>query len=260
LDWLATDFMARGWDVKALLKLLVMSATYRQSSSSAIDVRDRDPANAWLTRQNRFRLDAEMVRDTALSISGLLSPHVGGASVKPAQPAGYWSFLNFPVREWQKDSGEQQYRRGLYTYWCRSFLHPALLAFDAPSREECTVERPRSSTPLQALVMLNDPNFVEAARAFAQHIRRLGGASDAERLEWAYRQALSRRPRPDEQAVLNELLAKHRREFTADSEAAKKLLGVGDSPSAPATDVAELASWTSVARVILNLHETITRN
>jgi hypothetical protein len=260
LDWLAREMIARGWDVKAMLRLMVTSASYRQSSAASAEVRERDPANMWLARQNRFRLDAEMVRDSALAISGLLSDHVAGASVKPAQPAGYWSFLNFPVREWQKDSGEPQYRRGLYTYWCRSFLHPALLAFDAPSREECTVERPRSSTPLQALVLLNDPNFVEAARAFAGRIMRAGGASDSERITWAFRQALSRGPKPEEANILAELLARHRREFTSDPDAAKQLLQVGDVAPAKHVSPAELAAWTSIARVILNLHETITRN
>jgi hypothetical protein len=260
LDWLATEFIAQGWDVKSMLKLMVTSATYRQSSVASKDVCERDPSNLWLARQNRWRLDAEMVRDAALSIGGLLSEHVGGPSVKPAQPAGYWSFLNFPVREWQKDSGEPQYRRGLYTYWCRTFLHPALVAFDAPSREECTVDRPRSSTPLQALVLLNDPNFVEAARAFAEKALKQGGASDFERLTWAYRRALSRPPRPEEVHVLTELLAKHRAEFTKDVEGAKKLLSVGDWPAPKDVLPAELAAWTSVARVILNLHETITRN
>src|SRR5260221_7596828 len=125
-----------------------------------------DPTNQQLTRENRVHLDAVILRAAALEIGGLLSDDGDGPSVNPSQPAGYWSFLNFPVREWQKDAGEPQYRRGLYTYWCRTFLHPAMLAFDAPSREECTVDRPRSSTPLQALVLLNDPNFVEAARAF----------------------------------------------------------------------------------------------
>ncbi len=221
---------------------------------------ERDPGNQWLARQNRFRLDAEVVRETALSIGGLLSSHIGGPSVKPAQPAGYWSFLNFPVREWHKDSGEREYRRGLYTYWCRTFLHPAMLAFDAPSREECTVERPRSSTPLQALVLLNDPNFVEAARAFAERILQHGGSSDSERLNWAYRQALSRAPRSEEAKVLMELLAKHRHEFTKDIESAKKLLGVGDWPVPKEMSATELAAWTSLTRVILNLHETITRN
>jgi hypothetical protein len=260
LDYLATEFVASGWDVKAMVKRIAMSATYRRSSTAAKDVRECDPANLWLARQNRFRLDAEAVRDNALSIAGMLSDHVGGPSVKPAQPAGYWSFLNFPVREWQKDAGEKEYRRGLYTYWCRSFLHPAMLAFDAPTREECTVDRPRSSTPLQALVLLNDPNFVEAARVFAGKILHDGGKTDAERFAFAYRRAVSRPPKADEVQILNDLLAKHRKEFAADADAAKKLLAVGDWPQPKDVAPAELAAWTSVARVILNLHETITRN
>jgi hypothetical protein len=259
LDWLATEFIASGWDVKHVLKLMVTSAAYRQSSVGTKDVRERDPQNLWLARQNRWRIDAEMVRDAALSIGGLLSEHVGGPSVKPAQPAGYWSFLNFPVREWQKDAGEPQYRRGLYTYWCRTFLHPALVAFDAPSREECTVDRPRSSTPLQALVLLNDPNFVEAARAFAERALKQG-ANDSERLTWAYRKALSRPPKSEEAKVLTELLAKHRADFAKDVDGAKKLLAVGDWPVPKDVAPADLAAWISVARVILNLHETITRN
>ena len=260
LDWLALEFQRSGWNIKHMLTLMVTSKTYRQSSTASKDVRERDPNNLWLARQNRFRIDAELVRDNALFVAGMLSPVVGGPSVKPAQPPGYWAFLNFPVREWQKDAGEMQYRRGLYTYWCRSFLHPALLAFDAPSREECTVERPRSSTPLQALVLLNDPNFVEAARVFAARILREGGKSDAERFGYAYRLAVSRLPKPTEMDVLTQLLAKHRKEFSADKSAAQKLLSVGDWPAAKDMDAAELAAWASVARVILNLHETMTRN
>jgi hypothetical protein len=259
LDWLATEFQQSGWNVKHMLTLMVTSATYRQSSDTAPDMRDRDPGNLWLARQNRFRLDAEFVRDNALAVAGMLSPHVGGPSVKPAQPAGYWSFLNFPVREWEKDHGESAYRRGLYIYWCRSFLHPYLLAFDAPSREECTVERPRSSTPLQALVLLNDPNFVEAARVFAEKIIHEGGKTNEQRFTLAYRRALSRSPKPEEIKVLTELLDKHRADFAKDKEAAKKLLSVGDWPPPKDIDPVELAAWTSVARVILNLNETITR-
>lgn len=260
LDWLALEFQRSGWNIKHMLTLMVTSSTYRQSSTASKDVRERDPNNFWLARQNRFRIDAELVRDNALFVAGMLSPVVGGPSVKPAQPPGYWAFLNFPVREWQKDSGEKQYRRGLYTYWCRSFLHPALLAFDAPSREECTVERPRSSTPLQALVLLNDPNFVEAARVFAARILREGGRSDAERFAYAYRLAVSRLPKPAETEVLARLLAKHRKEFSADKAAAQKLLSIGDWPAPKDFDAAEIAAWASVARAILNLHETMTRN
>lgn len=259
LDWLALEFQM-DWNIKRMLTLMVASSTYRQSSTALKDVRERDPGNLWLARQNRFRIDAEFVRDNALFVAGMLSPTIGGPSVKPAQPAGYWAFLNFPVREWQKDAGEKQYRRGLYTYWCRSFLHPALLAFDAPSREECTVERPKSSTPLQALVLLNDPNFVEAARGFAIRVLKEGGKTDAERLTHAFRLAASRSPKASETRILTELLAKHRKEFAADKAAAQKLLAIGDWPNPKDVDAAELAAWTSATRVILNLHETMTRN
>jgi len=162
LDWLAVDFMDSGWDVKAMVRTLITSATYRQSSKARPDLVAADPYNRELARQSAFRLDAEEVRDNALKIAGLLVPKIGGPSVKPYQPPGYWENLNFPVREWENDRGENQYRRGLYTWWQRSFLQPSLLAFDAPSREECTAERTRSNIPQQALVLLNDPTYVEA--------------------------------------------------------------------------------------------------
>ncbi len=260
LDWLAVEFVDNGWDVKHVVKLLVMSNTYRQSSAASKPMREKDPANVWLARQGRFRLDAEMVRDNALEVSGLLSRKIGGPSVRPYQPAGYWSFLNFPKREWQADQGESLYRRGLYTYWCRTFLHPSLLAFDAPTREECTVERARSSTPLQALVLLNDPIYVEAARVFAERIVKEGGSDPAARLNWAYRRALSRSANPVEVKLLTELYRKHLAAFRTDLASAKKAVAVGQSPLPKDMDVAELAAWTSVARAILNLHESITRN
>ncbi|GIW95853.1 MAG: cytochrome c [Pirellulaceae bacterium] len=259
LDWLAVEFRESGWNVKHLHKLIVMSRTYRQSSEAGEQLMALDPQNRLLARQNRFRLDAEFVRDTALKISGLLSPRVGGRSVKPYQPAGYWANLNFPKREWENDVGENQYRRGLYTYWCRTFLHPAMLALDAPSREECTAMRPRSNTPLQALVLLNDPEFVEAARVFAARIVTHGGATAGERLRYAVRCALQREPRPGEQQVLLELYEKHRREYAAEPQAAQQLLQVGQMSVPQGIPVEELAAWTSVARVLLNLHETITR-
>jgi hypothetical protein len=259
LDWLAIEFMDSGWNVKDMVRLLVTSATYRQSSQPRPDSQERDPYNRLYARQARFRLDAEMVRDNALVISGLLAKQVGGRSVKPYQPPGYWYALNFPPREWQNDQGANLYRRGLYTHWQRTFLHPSLLAFDAPTREECTVERPRSNIPQQALVLLNDPTYVEAARAFAERILRLGGTTTDERLTWAYERALSRAPRPDELRVLAELLGKHASEYAQDKSAAQKLVATGAHPAPVDLDVAELAGWTSAARVILNLHETITR-
>jgi hypothetical protein len=260
LDFLALEFMDSGWDVKHMLKLMLMSSTYRQSSHADAQLRQRDPGNLWLARQGRFRIDAEMVRDNALAISGLLSPKIGGPSVKPYQPEGYWRFLNFPTRTYHHDHGPDQYRRGLYTYWQRTFLHPSLKAFDAPTREECTVERPRSSTPLQALVLLNDPTYVEAARVFAERILKEGGATMPERLNWAYRQAVSRNIKPEEVRLLSALHARHRAEFAQEPQAARRLLSTGERPAAADLDSVELAAWTSVARVILNLHETITRN
>lgn len=260
LDWLAVEFRESGWDVKHLVKLMVESRTYRQSSAASEELRQRDPYNALLARQARFRLDAEMVRDNALATSGLLSHKIGGPSVKPYQPAGYWAMLNFPKREWHNDKGEGLYRRGLYNYWCRTFLYPGFLAFDAPSREECTVERPRSNTPLQALVLLNDPTYVEAARIFAQRVVRAGGKKTEERLHYAFRQALCRNARPEEVQLLTSLYEKHLHEYQADKVAAGALLRVGDQPAAEDLDRAELAAWTSVARILFNLHETITRN
>ncbi len=259
LDWLAVELIESGWDVKHVVRLIVTSSTYRQASQADAAVLEKDPENRWLARQGRFRIEAELVRDTALAASGLLVPTIGGPSVKPYQPAGYWQHLNFPRRKWVAEEGEDQYRRGLYTYWQRTFLHPGLLAFDAPSREECTARRPRSSTPLQALVLLNDPTYVEAARVLAARMIRQGGSAAADRIALAYRRALAREPRPEEVELLTALLVRHRGEYTRDPSAANELLAVGDAPVPEGVDRVELAAWTSVARSILNLHETITR-
>jgi hypothetical protein len=260
LDWLAVEFRERGWNVKQLHKLLVMSRTYQQTSKADKKLMEVDPSNRLLARQARFRLEAELVRDNALAISGLLSRRMGGPSVKPYQPRGYWANLNFPTREWDNDRGEDQYRRGLYTYWCRTFPHPSLVAFDAPSREESVVDRTRSNTPLQALVLLNDPTYVEAARVFAVRLLREGGASERERLTFAFRQALDRAPQDEELKILTELYQKHRQQYAADKAAADLLLKVGDAPLPDGLDRTELAAWTSVARAIFNLHEMVTRD
>jgi len=243
LDWLAIDFIDHGWSIKRALKQLVMSHAYRQASAGGM-LAERDPDNRLLARQSRFRLDAELIRDNILSISGLLVPTVGGESVKPYQPDGYWMHLNFPAREWITSPGQDAYRRGLYTFWCRTFLHPNLLAFDASSRELCQAERPRSNTPLQALALLNDPSYVEAARVFAERIITHGGNTNDARITWAFRQALSRSPRPEEVAVLRSL---YERRF-----AAAKAAATHSNPT-------ELDAWTAVARTLLNLHETMTR-
>jgi hypothetical protein len=259
LDYLAVDFIDSGWDVKRLVKQMVMSQAYRQSSHVPPEVRNRDPGNLYLARQAEFRLDAEFVRDNALLVSGLLANKLGGPSVKPYQPAGYWSYLNFPKREWAADKGESLYRRSLYTWWQRTFLHPSLLAFDASTREECTAERARSNTPLQALTLLNDPIFVEAARVFAVRMIREGGSTEPERMTFAFRQALGRLPRAEETSQLSTLYQRHLAEYRADEGAARQLLLVGDTKAPDDVPAAELAAWTSVARVVLNLHEMITR-
>ena len=202
-------------------------------------------------------MDAETIRDGALAASGLLVDTVGGVSVKPYQPAGYWDHLNFPKRTWVADTGESQYRRGLYSYWCRTFLHPSLLAFDAPTREECTADRPRSNTPLQALVLLNDPTYVEAARTLAEKM--LDCETPEAGVQLGFSRVLGREPRGEETAVLLELLGKHQEAYRADPQAAAALLEVGVHVSPGEFTNTDLAAWTSVARVLLNLHETITR-
>jgi len=259
LDWLAIEFMEKGWDIKHLVRLIVTSDTYRQSSLASKETRVLDPYNDLFARQGRFRLDAEMVRDNALTISGLLVRTLGGNSVKPYQPGGYWSHLNFPKRSYKNSSGEALYRRGLYTYWCRTFLHPSLLAFDAPTREECTAERVRSNTPQQALVLLNDPVYVEAARVFAQRLLVESGKDVDKGIQWAFREALARAPAPAEAKLLKALYQRHLGEYSGDKEAAKGLTTVGQKPVAGDLPPAELAAWTSTMRVIMNLHEIITR-
>ena len=205
-------------------------------------------------------MDAEIVRDNAPAISDLLVNKLGGASVKFYQPPGYWSFLNFPARTWTEDKGEAAYRRGLYTWWQRTFLHPILLAFDAPTREEAVCERTRSNVPQQALTLLNDPSYVEAARVFAQHIVKQGGSTTADRLAWAYRKALNRLPRTEEQHVLIALFEQHAKQYSSDPTAAHAVLAGADGAAVKDVNAAELAAWTSVARTILNLHKAITRN
>lgn len=259
LDWLAAEFIRSKWDVKHLVKTIVTSQAYRRSSAVTAEELDRDPFNRWLARQGRWRLDAEFVRDSVLSVSALLDSRIGGRSVKPYQPAGYWAYLNFPQREWDTGNSPDIYRRGLYTHWQRQYLHPSLAAFDAPCREECTVDRPRSNTPLQALALLNDPSFVEAAKGLAQRIILEGGSDDSARLGWAISLVLTRPPREGEIDVLQSLLRKHRQEFAADEVSAKGLSEVGPFRASAPVSAAELAAWTSVSRVLLNLHEFINR-
>ncbi|MEZ5300502.1 MAG: DUF1553 domain-containing protein [Verrucomicrobiales bacterium] len=204
------------------------------------------------------RLPAEMVRDAALAISGLLNRAYGGPSAKPYQPDGYYRHLNFPPREYQADADAQQWRRGVYVHWQRQFLHPMLRAFDAPTREECSAQRPRSNTPIAALALLNDPTFAEAARAFAARILSEGGADDRSRLRFAFAQATARQPDAEELRILGDLLGKTRAEFAGHAEEAAAAATIGISPAGQG-DPAEVAAWAQVARAILNLSETITR-
>ena len=259
LDWLSVELMDQDWDMKHIIRLMLMSDTYRQATDVSDELKRVDPYNQLYARQVRFRLDAEFVRDNALAVSGLLVRDIGGRSVHPYQPAGYWSHMNFPARKWPSDQGENLHRRGLYTWWQRMFLHPAMVAFDAPSREECTVERPRSNIPQQALVLLNDPTFVEAAHGLAERTLQSAEPETARRIDWIWKEVLSRLPEKTEAEVLTKVYERHRTQYEADPESAKQLLNVGTLPVNESLDTVELAAWTSVARIVLNLNETITR-
>ncbi|WP_231740790.1 PSD1 and planctomycete cytochrome C domain-containing protein [Thalassoglobus neptunius] len=260
LDYLALQFIDSDWSIKKLMKQIVMSQTYRQSSVASETLRSKDPENQLFARQGSFRLPAEMVRDNALVVSGLLNDEFGGSSAKPYQPSGYYRHLNFPTREYEFDKDRNQYRRGVYMHWQRQFLHPMLKAFDAPSREECTAQRPRSNTPLAALVLMNDPTFVEAGRAFAERILTEAEPEESDRIQFAFNECLSRNPDPVEQEILIDLLERSRKVYQQDVSAADQLLEVGLAPVEEVSNKAELAAWTTVARAILNLNETITRN
>ncbi len=263
LDWLACELRDGGprpWDIRHVVKLIVTSAAYRRSSTTPRDLADRDPDNRLLARQNRYRVDAENVRDTMLAVSGLLSPAIGGPSVKPYQPDGYWDYLNFPKRTYVADTGEKLHRRGLYTWWQRQYLHPAMLVFDAPSREECTARRPRSNTPLQALVLLNDPASVEAARALAAKTIVEAGDDPLARGRFMLRRAVGRVPSDAEVEVVVRLAQEQREGFAKDVNSAKQFLAVGAFAPPPQIDPVDLAAWTSAARAVLALHETIARN
>jgi hypothetical protein len=258
LDWLASDFK-EGWNVKALVKRMVMSATYRQDSRLRPDLRESDPSNRLLSSQNPRRLEAEFVRDNALSIAGLLDSEVGGPSAKPYQPAGYYAILQFPDRDYATDRDDRQYRRGLYTHWQRTFLQPMLANFDAPGREECIASRVVANTPQQALTLLNDPTFVESARVLAGSILTSTATSDLARLNLLFEKALSRSMKPKEQESLLAFLTRARTEAREHPLEAEKLLAVGLAANPKGLDPLELAAWTEVCRVVLNLHESITR-
>jgi Protein of unknown function (DUF1553)/Protein of unknown function (DUF1549)/Planctomycete cytochrome C len=260
LDWLACEFMDSGWDVKHMVRTIATSKTYRQTSVATPELLAADPLNRELARQSAYRGDAELVRDNALAVSGLLVAKIGGPSVKPYQPDGYWENLNFPERQYVADRGDAQHRRGLYTWWQRSFLHPSLLAFDAPNREECCAERNRSNIPQQALVLLNDPTYVEAARAFAARVLVECSGRPEDRMKRAWQLALQRDPLPSEAETVRKLFHKHLAGYRTNAAAARALVSAGAVSTPEGLDAAELAAWTHVARVLLNLHETLTRS
>ena len=254
LDWLATELIAQRWSLKALHKTIVMSATYRQNSKPTPELLERDPYNRLLARGPRMRLEAEMIRDQALAVSGLLSRKLGGPSVFPPQPEGLWQVV-YSGDAWNTSKGEDRYRRGIYTFWRRTMPHPAMVTFDAPSREFCVVKRSRSNTPLQALNLLNDAAYIEAARALARRMLSDGGHSDEARAAYGLRLCVARKPAKSEVARLTALYREQLAHFQNDSDDARKLAGEKYS----AEEAASLAAWTVVANVLLNLDELITK-
>jgi hypothetical protein len=270
LDYLATELVDSGWDLKKLHKRIVLSATYRQAAAASQEKLDRDPENRLLARGPRQRLTAEMVRDNALAVSGLLVNQVGGESVKPSQPRNAWKTVEGMGSAYRRDRDDKQYRRALYVYWKRGSPYPSMLNFDAVKRDTCTVTRATSTTPLQALTLLNDPAYVECAKMLGQRMVKdkeaIGRAlnlkkpeEDAKRLAYGFRLCTSRAPTEKETKVLSKLLDDQRVHFKADVAAAKKLLAVGDAKTDEALDAAELAAWACVGNTLLNLDATIRR-
>ena len=269
LDWLATELVRLEWDLKALQKTIAMSSTYRQSSKASPELVELDPENRLLARASRFRLDAEVIRDGTLAAAGLLVEKLGGPSVKPYQPPGLWREIGYESRGrftagiFEQDEGDALYRRSLYTFWKRTVPPPNMLVFDAPNRETCTVERSRSNTPLQALVLMNDPQFVEAARVLATSL--FAGRDDAvsvgddERVTELYLRVLARPPSELERSAIRDLLADLRRGYEQDPRAAAALLRVGEQPVDESIPAAELAAWSVAASAVLNLDEAVTR-
>jgi hypothetical protein len=263
LDWLATEFVRTHWDVKAMQRLIVTSAAYRQSSRETPELLEKDPENRLLAHGPRFRLPAEMVRDNALAVSGLLNPAIGGASVFPYQPKGMWEEMafgeGFSAQTYTPSHAGDLYRRSMYTFWKRTVPPPSLATFDAPDREKCTARRSVTNTPLQALVLLNDPTYVEAARALAQRTLLEAPKDPSRRIAYVFRLATDRKPAPPEVKVLRDLARAETLHYRHDTDAAEKLLRVGESSYNARLDPGELAAWTTVASTILNLDETITK-
>jgi hypothetical protein len=267
LDYLASQFMQSHWDVKALQRLIVTSAAYRQSSSATPELYAKDPDNRLLARGARVRLQAEFIRDQALAISGLLNEEIGGASVSPYQPAGLWEELmsrsdgaNWTAQTYTQSHGKDLYRRTMYTFWKRTSPPPTLSTFDAPDREVCTVRRARTNTPLQALVLLNDPTYIESSRKLAERILAESGPTPEERITFAFRLATARPPTASELQILRQAYNRQSAKYHNNPDLAEKLLKVGESPVNPNLDKPELAAWSMISSIILNLDETITKS
>jgi hypothetical protein len=257
LDWLATEFVRTGWNVKGLQRLIVTSATYRQSSEISPESKTLDPENRLLARGPRVRLSAEVIRDQALAAAGLLTERIGGPSVKPYQPAGLWNEIATDTA-YEQSVGADLYRRSLYSYTKRTVANPTLTLFDAGTREACTLRRGRTNTPLQSLTLLNDVTFVEAARALAERVLRQSKDDDG-RLSLLFRLVTSRVAKDEERLILTRALAAHREHYRTELTAASALIGAGESVADPALDVVELAAFTAVAEVVLNLDEVVTK-
>jgi hypothetical protein len=264
LDWLAVEFRESGWDMKHMMKLFVMSATYRQTSRATAELIKLDPENRLLARGPRFRLDAEMLRDQALAVSDLLAPKLYGPSVKPPQPDGLWFAVGYSgsnTVRFKKDAGaDKVYRRTLYTFLKRTSPPPQMNTFDAPSREACIVRRERTNTPLQALLLLNDPQYVEAARVFAEHTMTSAGDDPKGVVTAMFQRATARIPAADELSEMTTSYQEHLAHYTKNPEAAKQLIAVGESKPNAKLDEAQLAAWTMVANLVLNLDEVLNKN
>jgi hypothetical protein len=262
LDWLALEFIRSGWDVKAMQRLIVTSATYRQSSQVSPELLERDPENRYLARGPRFRLPAHLLRDQALFVSGLLVPTIGGPPAKTYQPDGLWegvAGINSNTTVYRRDSGANLYRRSLYTFWKRAVPPPAMMIFDAADREVCSVKPRVTNTPLQALNLLNDVTYVEAARGLATRILKLGMESDAQRIDRLFQFVLARSPDGIENKQLVEALGAYRARFAANPTQANEFISIGESNKEHGLDSVELAAWTTLATLVLNLDESVTK-
>jgi hypothetical protein len=263
LDWLAVQFVEEGWDFRTFIKRILTSRTYQQSSKISPTLLKKDPDNRLLARGPRYRLDAEIVRDQALHLSGLLVGKVGGRGVMPYQPPNIWEpvgFGNSNTRYYKQGTGDDLYRRSLYTFYKRTAPAPFMSTFDAPNREQSCSGRGKSNTPMQALQLLNDIQHVEAARNFAEKIIKKGGNQDQAKISWAWRTATSRKPNQEEIQIVNDVLNQNRKRYSQDQEAAENLIGFGESEPDANIQSPELASWTLTANMILNLDEVVNKN